>query len=346
VNHRTSAFTGPRLRSLVGVRVLRYEKGTDAPEPVDPGDLASAVDEAHALLWLDTDDPDDKEREHVVDALRVSPLVVEALTNPQPERTKLTRYGDYFHVAVHDCALRTDDLETSEIDIVIGPGWIITVRHRSDAPDGRPLDMQEVERRFDLMRSEHSTTEEGFLLWAVFDVIVDRYFEVNDVIDDRLDKVEDNVFSDTRNETISHGVFTLRRALVDFRRAAAPMREVLDAIARRDVPFVGGEAVVHFEELRDRLLRVLDFIETERDLLSGLLEADLTVISNNMNRVMKQVTSWAAILVSASLITGIYGMNFEHMPELKWQYGYPMALGAILLVTGTLYVVFRRKHWL
>ena len=131
----------------------------------------------------------------------------------------------------------------------------------------------------------------------MFDVIIDRYFDVNDAIEDRLDDVEEEVFSDERDTGIPHGVFTLRRGLVEFRRAAAPMREVLDAVSRKDVPFVCEESIAHFRELYDRLLRVLDFIETQRDLLTGLLEADLAVISNRLNEVMKKVTSWGAILV-------------------------------------------------
>ena len=176
--------------------------------------------------------------------------------------------------------------------------------------------------------------------------IIDRYFDVNDAIEDRLDDVEEEVFSDERDTGIPHGVFTLRRGLVDFRRAAAPMREVLDAVSRKDVPFVCEESIPHFRELHDRLLRVLDFIETQRDLLTGLLEADLAVISNRLNEVMKKVTSWGAILVVGTLIAGIYGMNFRHMPELDWTFGYPLALAVMFGAMAGLWLMFKRKKWL
>ena len=166
------------------MRVLRYVRGTKEPEEIDISELADAIDPENAVVWIDTDDPNDAERDDVMRRLDVSPLVVEALTNPKPERTKLIRYGEYFHVAVHDCEMQGDDLESREIDVVIGPGWLVTVRHASELPTSRPVDIDEVARRFDIMRSEHDATEEGFLLWALFDVVIDRYFDVNDVIDD------------------------------------------------------------------------------------------------------------------------------------------------------------------
>ncbi len=112
-----------------------------------------------------------------------------------------------------------------------------------------------------------------------------------------------------------------------FRRSAAPVREVLNAIIRREVSFVSEEAIVHFQDLYDRLLRVIDLIESQRDLLTGLLEADLAVISNRLNGVMKKMTSWGAILIVATLIASIYGMNFANIPALHWEYGYEFALG-------------------
>ncbi|MEX2099789.1 MAG: magnesium/cobalt transporter CorA [Acidimicrobiia bacterium] len=328
------------------MQALRYVKGNPGSEPVDIDNLGDAIDPEHAVVWIDTDDPSDEERERVTQQLRLAPLVVDAFMNPKPERTKLIRYGEYFHVAVHDCDLRGDEFESREIDVVMGPGWIVTVRRPASATDGTPFERDEVERRFELQRSEHNSTEEGFLLWALFDVLIDRYFDVSDRIDDSLDDIEEDVFRDERVTGIPQGIFVLRRALVEFRRASAPMREVLDAITRKDVPFVCEESISHFRELHDRVLRVLDFVETQRDLLTGLLEANLSLISNRLNTVMKKVTSWGAILIVATLIAGIYGMNFRHMPELKWEFGYPLALGSMVVAMGALYLVFKKKDWL
>jgi magnesium transporter len=331
------------VRNLaVVLRVRRFRKGQPGCDECDLADVRPEIQEG-TLLWVDTDEPSDQERDAVTQQLQLDPIVVRALTNPQPERTKLIRYGDYFHVAVHDCEY-TDDFVSREIDIVMGPGWIVTVRH--PASDGKPVDLEEVLHRFELQRTVHPEADEGLLLWALFDVVIDRYFDVTDVVDERLDDIEEAVFDPEAREEIPKDAFALRRHLAEFRRAAAPMREVVNAITFGELPFVADVVQPFFHDLFDRALRVLDFIESQRDLLAGLLEADLAVISNRLNTVTKKVTSWGAILLGATLISGIYGMNFEHMPELSWRFGYPLALATMLLVAIVLYIVFKRKRWL
>jgi magnesium transporter len=270
------------------MQAWRYVRGVAEREAVDVARLGAAIDPERAVVWIDTDHPSEEDRTRVQHQLGLSPRVVEAFSTDQPERTKLIRYGAYFHVAVHDCELATTGFESREIDVIMGPGWVVTVRHPTE--DSWPFDIDEVARRFELQRAEHGAAEDGFLLYALFDVVIDRYFDVTDVVDDRLDEVETEVFGTVRNRGIPEGLFALRRDLVDFRRAAAPMREVVDAIARKELPFVCDEALVHFRDLYDRLLRVVDLIESQRDLLTGLLEADLAVVSNQLNEVMKKVT--------------------------------------------------------
>jgi magnesium transporter len=145
---------------------------------------------------------------------------------------------------------------------------------------------------------------------------------------------------------IPRELFDLRRALIAFRRVAGPLREVVGALLRREADCIGEQAIVHLQDVFDHVLRVLDMIESQRELLTGLVEGRLAVMSNKMNEVMKATSSWGAILVVATLIAGIYGMNFRNIPELSWPLGYPFALGSMLLVTGSLYLVFKRRGWL
>jgi magnesium transporter len=325
------------------IRVWRYVVGRDDRETIDFERLREAVDPDRAVVWVDASSPTADEISSLRDGLGISATVVDAILNPR-ERTKLMRYGDYFHVAVHDCECARATVVSREIDIVTGPGWLVTVRHPTET--ATPVDLDEVARRFELQRAEHSTTEQGFLLWALFDVIVDRYFEVTDAVDDRLDEIEGIVFTDNPPSVIPREIFTVRSDLTTLRRAAAPMREVVNAIIRKEIDFVDEPAIVHFHDVYDRVLRVGDLIEAQRDLLTGLLEANLAVTSNQLNQVMKKMTSWGAILIVATLIAGIYGMNFRHMPELHWQYGYVMALGLMGISTFVLYRMFKRRDWL
>lgn len=330
------------LRAVI--RAWRYVAGTPGREVTPVDQLAEQIDPDRAVVWIDTEAPGDHdELQRLRSGLGITAAVVDAILDPR-ERTKLMRYGDYFHVAVHDCASTPDEVVSREIDIVTGPGWLLTVRHPGS--DAAPVDLDEVARRFELQRLEHSTTEQGYLLWALFDVIVDRYFDVTDTVDERLDEIEDVVFSAVPPAAVPKEIFAVRTDLTIVRRAAAPLREVVNAIIRREIEFVDDQAIVHFHDVYDRVLRVGDLVEAQRDLLTGLLEANLAVTSNQLNQVMKKMTSWGAILIVATLIAGIYGMNFRHMPELRWQFGYLMALGMMGLATLVLWRYFKRKNWL
>ena len=326
------------------IRAWRYVAGHEGREDVPVDHIGAAKEPGDSVLWIDAESPEDTDQLHELKTeLGMGATVVDAILNPR-ERTKLMRYGDYFHVVVHDCDCSKDSVSSREIDIVTGPGWLLTVRHPSE--DGSKFDLDEVGRRFELQRVEHSETEQGFLLWAIFDVIVDRYFEVVDVIDERLDDIEEAVFRDPPPPGIPQTTFEVRRDLTTIRRAAAPLREVVNAIIRKEIGFVDDAAIVHFHDIYDRVLRVGDLVESQRDLLTGLLEANLAVTSNQLNQVMKKMTSWGAILIVATLIAGIYGMNFRHMPELHWQYGYLMALSLMGVSTFVLWRYFKRKNWL
>jgi magnesium transporter len=328
------------------IRAWLYRDGVAKHEDTPTDSLAEAIDPKQALLWVDCMDPTDAELDSLTTQLQISHIAAEDLRKGG-QRTKLEHYREHFHVAVHDCFLVDDRLDTREIDIVFGDGWVLSVRQASDDPDHpEPFELDAVVRRFEIERTSEAANDEGFLIWALLDVIVDRYFNVADRFDDRLDEVEEIVFSPETGDDIPREVFDLRRGMVHFRRAVAPLREVLAALLRKEATCIGSEAVVHLQDVYDHVLRVTDWIETQRDLLTGLLEADLAVVSNRLNQVMKRMTSWGAILLGSTLIAGIYGMNFKDMPELDWTFGYPFALATMLALTIFLYTWFKRRNWL
>jgi magnesium transporter len=328
------------------IRAWLYRDGVAGHEDAPADSLADTIDPKQALLWVDCVDPTDAELDSLTTQLQISHIAAEDL-HKGGQRTKLEHYREHFHVAVHDCYLVDNRLVTREIDIVFADGWVLSVRQASDDQDHpEPFELDAVIRRFEVERTNEAANDEGFLIWALLDVIVDRYFNVADRFDDRLDEVEEIVFSTETGDDIPREVFDLRRGMVHFRRVVAPLREVLAALLRKEATCISGEAVVHLQDVYDHVLRVTDWIETQRDLLTGLLEADLAVVSNRLNQVMKRMTSWGAILLGSTLIAGIYGMNFAHMPELDWVLGYPFALGTMLALTIFLYTWFKRRNWL
>jgi magnesium transporter len=328
------------------IRAWLYRDDVDGHEDVATDRLAEAIEPEKALLWIDCAGPTDAELDSLTTQLQISPVAAEDLHHAG-QRTKLEHYREHFHVAVHDCAIIDDTLVLREIDIVFADGWVLSVRQRGDDPaHPEPFEIEPVVRRFEVGRSDDRVEDEGFLIWALLDVVVDRYFEATNYFDERLDDVEEIVFSGTVGEDIPKEVFDLRRSMVHFRRAVAPLREVIAAMLRREAGCIGEAALVQLQDVYDHVLRVTEWIETQRDLLTGLLEADLAVISNRTNKVMKRMTSWGAILLGATLIAGIYGMNFTDMPELDWRFGYPFALGLMLTLTIVLYTWFKKRDWL
>jgi magnesium transporter len=328
------------------IRAWLYRDKVEGHEDVPTDQLAEAIEPEKSMLWVDGVNPTDAELDSLTNQLQISHITAEDL-HKGGQRTKLEHYREQFHVAVHDCFLVEDRLVTREVDIVFADGWVLSVRQPGHDPDNpAPFELDPVTRRFEVERTNEAANDEGFLIWAFLDVIVDRYFDIADRFDDRLDAVEEIVFSATTGDDIPREVFDFRRVMVHFRRIVAPLREVVAALLRREAPCIGDEAIVHLQDVYDHVLRATDWIETQRDLLAGLLEADLAVVSNRLNKVMKRMTSWGAILLGSTLIAGIYGMNFKDIPELDWRFGYPFALGLMLTLTIVLYTWFKRRDWL
>ncbi len=336
------------------IHAWRYREGVDEPEELaTDGPIPRDAD---TLLWVDCADAADDDLERLGEQLGLHDFVLEDLQHAQ-QRTKLDRYPDHFHVAVHDCALLGDvddpngeiALVTREIDLVFGDGWLLSVRQRPEDGEGEPAPIDPLRRRFEVQRSEHGSCDEGFLLWALLDVIVDRYFLVGEAVDDRLDALQEIVLDDDIDH-LRRGrprqLFDLSKAILQFRRAAMPLREVVGQILRREVTDISETALVHFQDLYDHVLRVSDLTEAQRDVLTGLRDADLAVTSNQMSLVQQKIAAWGAILIVATLVTGFLGMNFRNAPEVSWAEGFLIILGVMAALCLPLYLYFKRRNWL
>jgi magnesium transporter len=331
------------------LEVLRYREGAEEPESVTLETAGPFT--ADSLVWVDCAEPTDEELTDIGKTFGMHEFVLEDLRHAG-QRTKLDHYSDHFHVAVHDCELVGEELATREIDVVFGEGWLVSVRQPLEADMPRaggdfPIDL--VRRRFTAQSREHGSTDEGFLLWALLDVVVDRYFTVTDVVDDAMDDVQATVLDDTVDR-LRRGrpreLFTLGKALLTFRRAALPLREVVGALLRKEAPSVGDAAIAHFQDLYDHVLRIADLVETQRDVLTGLRDADLAVTSNQMSLVQQRIAAWGAILIMATLITGMLGMNFANAPGVNWEEGFAVILGLMVLIGLPMYAYFKRAKWL
>jgi magnesium transporter len=307
----------------------------------DHDEISDVISAGRSLVWVDVLDATEDDLTKIEEEFSLHPLAMEDVRHPG-QRPKIERYDTHAYLVAY--ASNGDPRQLSELDCFVAEGWMVTIRHsfQGDAC----VSMDEVCQRFDRTRSEHNTV--GFLLYTLLDTVVDTYFDALDKTEDELESIEGRIFSDdTREErALQQRLLGLRRELLMFRRRVVPLRDVLQVILRQEVQPIREDVQRYYQDVLDHILRVVDTLETQRELLGNAVDAHLAVVNNNMNQIMKKMTSWGAILFGAALISGIYGMNFDNMPELHWRYGYFMALGLMLVLTVGLYRWFHRKNWL
>ncbi len=232
-----------------------------------------------------------------------------------------------------------DELVDSELHLFAGQQfYLLTIRRK-------PL--FEFRRAVERASRDAGIVREGigFHLYLLLDEVVDEYLDVVDRLEDLSDDAEERVFRDEAQEGLQEVLFRLKRKVVRLRRAAAPMREVLDLLAESP-DIVTPPLLPYYRDVQDHVIRTIELVDNIRELLSSALEARLAQASNRLNLVVKQLSGWAAIILIPTLIAGIYGMNFQHMPELDWKLGYPFSLAVMGLSAYVLYRVFKRRDWL
>jgi magnesium transporter len=290
------------------------------------------------VAWIDLYKPTQGEFESVARELELPPRVIEDAIKPQ-QRPKLVRYGDSLFVVLKTARYldEPEKVEFSEAHVLVGKDFIVTVRYEEITA------LEEVRRR---LEGEPGLLRQGPqpILHEIMDQIVDDYEPVLEGLGTDIQEVEVEVFGG--NEDVSQRIYELSRELVQFQRATSPLARALDRVAQSDEHYIDPELRSNIRELHDRVLRVEEPTEGFRDMLSDILVVNLTLISVRQNDQTKKISAWAAILIVPTLITGIYGMNFDYMPELHWIFGYPLALALMVSISVGLYAVFRHVRWL
>jgi magnesium transporter len=236
-------------------------------------------------------------------------------------------------------------VEFGEIMLFLGPQFMVTVRHKPASALGDVR--KQIESRPDLL-----SFGPGAVLYAILDRVVDDYQPVIDGLDEDIKEVETEVFSQ-QGTNPAERIYLLKREVIEFHQAAAPLVEPLDRLVNSQVPGMHGELGEYFRDVQDHLLRVVDNVSGFRELLTSVLQANLTQVALRQSEIgvqqnadMRKISAWVAIVAVPTMIAGVYGMNFEHMPELSWTLGYPLALGVMALACLVLYRAFRRNGWL
>ncbi len=305
--------------------------------PCDPGDFQ----------WVGIHDPSAEELQDIADTFDLHPLAVEDAGDSH-QRPKLEHYGDTLFLVLKTLwyVEAEDAVETGEINMFVGRDFVITVRH------GQGIDLAESRRD---LEERAQVLEHGPMgvMYAICDRVVDEYERVGASLEEDVDEVEQSVFSPGRTDD-STRIYVLKREIAEVRRAVLPLREPMRKLSmhsdtvptiRTPVP-ITAETATYFRDVADHLHRVSEVIDSLDLLLSTAYDGHLARISVQQNEDMRKISAGAALVVVPTLIAGVYGMNFTHMPELGWTYGYPFALGVMVGVAIGLFVLFKKSGWL
>lgn len=289
------------------------------------------------VIWLDIRDPDEQDMRLLQHEFGFHPLSLEDALREQ-QRPKVEGYGNYYFLVFYATTYQEQRIRTQALHLFVGRNYLVSV-HR-----GEFRQVSETIARWRAPDSPLGKTV-GALLYALLDSIVDDYFPTMDQVADRVEELEDAIFENF-DENAIQTIFELKRDLLNLRRVVSPERDVLNVLLRRDVPVFRPEDQMYLQDLYDHVVRVTDSVDTYRDLLSSALDSFLSLQSNRLNQIVKVLTIASIILMSDALVAGIYGMNFQVMPELGWRFGYLFALGLMLLISVSLVLLFRRLKWI
>ena len=293
-------------------------------------DISEVREQEGMIIWADVSDPTSQDFEELAEEFGFHHLSIEDCQNAH-QRPKVEEYPGYYFIVLYEAELAgpTDRLELRELNIFLGKNYLVTVH-------SRPIRAIATARRLWHEWTDRAEQGSGLMAYLLIDAVVDDYLPLLDIISERMDDLEDAIFGEWRAEVIED-IFSIKKKLLYLRRSITPLRDVFNTMLRREQPIFSRDTHVYFQDVFDHLIRVADTIDSLRYLLGSTMDAYLSVSGNRMNKIMKRLTSISTILMSVTLIAGIYGMNFDFMPELKWRFGYVFALLSMVVVGFALY---------
>ncbi len=319
------------------VNCVAYQDGKKLSD-IPVADISEFIILPNGFVWVALKDASPAELAEMRFEFGLHELAVEdALVGHQ--RPKIEEYGDSLFVVLHTVEMIDNVLHVGEVDVFVGATYVLSNRH------GYQHGFKEVRARCERER-EHLKQGPAFVLYALMDAIVDRYFPVLDMLEVELWNIEEQIFAAPACRATIEQLYQLKRKCVRFKHAVVPLMEAVGKLDGGLVPHVVANSTEYFRDVHDHLHRINAAIDSIRETTSTAIQVNLSLISLEDNAINKRLAAWAAIFAVATGMVGIWGMNFEHMPELKWRYGYPLALSAVLATCGYLFYRFRRSGWL
>jgi len=319
------------------VSCFAYENGRRIAE-INPKDISEYVKRPECFVWVALKDPEAGELEAMQEEFGLHELAVEDAAHGH-QRPKVDEYGDSVFAVLHIIEIVDGQLQVGEVDIFAGPNYILSVRSRAEKG------FREVRARCE-REPELLKLGSGFVLYALMDAVVDRYFPVIDALETELEKLEASMFGGGSVRTNIEEMYSLRQKLMVLKHAVGPLYEGVGRLAGGRVPQVCSGTQEYYRDISDHLSRINQSIDALREMVTTALSVNLSLITLQESETTKRLASCAALIAVPTMIAGIYGMNFRHMPELDWQFGYPVAIAIMLIIDAYLYTRFRSAGWL
>jgi magnesium transporter len=302
--------------------------------------IQDALKDTANTLWLDIQEVDDNDIDLLTEVFNIHPLTIEdfIMANARP---KVENFKDYLYLIMFSLETNgkgSNKIKMGELDFCLGKNFLITAHNQEISP---------LAVNKERIRKDSPVIKNGadFLLYAVIDSLVDSYFPIIHGFDEGVDQMSDELFKDPTNETLKK-IYNLKNEIIHLRRTIGPQADVISLLARGDYPQVTAASSIYFRNIYDGLIRINDIVGTSRDIITGAMEAYVSVVSNRLNEIMKTLTVIATIMMPLTLIASIYGMNFKHMPELEHKLGYPGVLLIMAVITIGMLFFFKRRKWL
>lgn len=323
------------------VSCVAYENGHKVAD-IPVVDISEYLHRPNILIWVALFEPTRDELDEMAEEFGLHELAVEDARKGH-QRPKIEEYGDSLFAVLHPAEMITtaegsQELNIGEVDIFIGPNYVLTVRHRTQT--GFAALRARAEREPDLLR--HGA---GFVFYALIDNVVDRYFPVLDQLETRLEAAEEELFASASTRRKIEELYGIKRELMTLKHAVAPLMEAVGKLFGGRVPQLCQGTQEYFRDVYDHLARINGTIESTREMLTTAIQVNLALIGISDNEVTKRLAAYGALITVPTLIAGIYGMNFKNMPELNWGMGYPLAVFLMIGIDALLFLRFRRAKW-
>jgi magnesium transporter len=305
---------------------------------VDVAHINEVLKKPNRFVWIGMQEPDDVMLKTIQKEFGLHDLAIEDALRAH-QRPKIETYGETLFVVLRTVQMKEKHVEVGETHFFIGHNFIVSVRHGSS--------IAYVDVRARCESTPHLLSKgPAFALYALMDAIVDQYFPVINALEDDLTAVEENIFHEKLRRDNTAKIYLLKRQLLDIKRSVSPLIDICNRLMRFDLKFIDQETKPYFRDIYDHAIRINEMVDNSRELLSAALEANLSMISISQSEIAKRFAGWAALIGVPTMIAGFYGMNFSYMPELAWQWGYPVVITGTITICLVLYFRFKQSGWL